>query len=595
MKQLLAIDTEFDEWCMPFIATSCDQKLRAKLYRLNVPREYDELKKVCEDIRIRKAFHPYTVDAYALWKAGIEVRGEFEDTMIGASLVNENFVRIGLKAIARQYLGSETLEAKELNVAKRKYRAIAKKQGIVFNYSQIPKETLEPYAIEDAVFTEKMAFYFEEPLRPFRQLYDFERSLSVHFLEMEKLGMLIDRKFCKKQIKEYALQIEDCDEKIDRILRRENVKTKGFNPNSGKQLGYALKQCGVPLTAETKSGDYVTDAKTLDEFQDHKIVQLVLLRKFCDKQKGTYFENLLYNYTTADDPIAHFLIFQVGTITGRVSMKLIQTIPRAEESKYTHAPKLARKAFIPRPGYRLMALDYKAMQMLIFFSFANATKLLEKCRQGWDPHDATCQLLFGEVTDPLRKIAKNIGFGFIFGMGVDKLIRSLNLTQLRGSEIINDYYQAIPVREFMRSTISDLYKNGSIKLEFDNELMSFIREYRVPQELAYKGPNMLIQGAEAYVMKHAIIRVNDKIKKKGFDCRILTTVHDELLFEVSRKEPIQYVEKTLKKSMEDHVSFKIPLLVDSKFSDNNWGDVKSWDLYQKVPNSHHIQEARSIG
>lgn len=588
MKQLLAIDTEFDEWCMPFIATSCDEKLRAKLYRLNVPREFDQLKEVCEDARIRKAFHPYTVEAYTLWKAGINVKGEFEDTMIGASLVNENFVKIGLKAIARQYLGSETLEAKELNVAKRKYKTIAKKQGIVFNYSQIPKNILEPYAIEDAVFTEKMAFYFEEPLKPFQQLYDFEKNLGRHFFEMEKLGMLIDRKFCKKQIKEYTLQIKDCDEKINRILRRADFNTKNFNPNSGKQLGFALRQCGVPLTVMTsdqEKGYYSTNAEILDMFQDHKIVQLVLLRKFCDKQKGTYFENLLYNYTTDDDHVARFMIFQVGTITGRVSMKLIQTIPRAEESKTAHAPKLARKAFIPRPGYRFMALDYKAMQMLIFFSFSNATRLLDKCRQGWDPHDATCQLLFGEVTKELRKIAKGIGFGFIFGMGVDKLIRSLKLTQLRGSEIINDYYKNIPVREFMHSTISDLYRNGSITLSFDNELMSFMREYRVPRELAYKGPNMLIQGAEAYVMKHAIVRVNNLIKKKGYDARILTTVHDELLFEVSRKEPIRYIEKKLKKEMEDHVSFKVPLLVDSKFSDHNWGDVEPWDTYRQVPNS----------
>jgi len=576
-----AFDTEFNNRKEPFIATTCDWQLHANLYNCHKDREVAKLKAVLEDRTITKIAFPYTVDAHVVKSLNIRCRGPWEDPLIAGTLLDENFARRkGLKAMAKHYLKSETLGAKKLTRYKRIYKKKALKKGIEFDYSQIPKFVMKPYATEDAIFTEKLWYMFREPIKKFDRIYQMEKKVATIILKMQETGMMVDRKFCRKQSKIYANDLVRVEGEIEAILKKEGI---AMPPKLSPQaMGKIFYKLNIPLPTNER-GNISTESKFIAQYDQYPIVNRLLLWRFLKKQKGTYFDPLWKRYTTQENWMAVFFLFSSGARTGRTSAELIQTIPRPDESRTAHAPKIARQAFIPRRGYVFLAVDYKALQMRIFFHYAKAKALIKKVKDGWDPHDAACQLLFGQVEKELRKDTKNIQFGIVFGMGLTKLIRSLqnskakkSMSQLDARAILDKYYSIVPVKEFNKECTSRLYSEGKLELKFESPLMEFHREYKVPQEMAYKGPNVLIQGTEAYVVKTAMIRCDELITRSGMDANMLMCVHDEILFEVNRKENLRLAINELVKSMEDHETLSIPLEVDVKISDKNWGEVTEW-------------------
>jgi len=577
----VAFDTEFDMFKRPFIATSCNAQLETELYNCHKQREVCALKEVLEDRSITKIAFPYTVDAHVVKKLGIQCRGPWEDPLIAGTLLDENYAkRKGLKAMAQRFLNEDILEAKKLSKYKRRAKKKAKERGIEFDYSQIPRFVMKPYAVQDSVYPIKLWWLFREPIKKFDRIYQMEKKVAIIILKMQALGMMVDRKFVRRQSAQYADDIVACEAEIKSILEKESIRMP--EKLSPQQLGKIFSKMNIPLPVNER-GNITTESKWLVAYDRFPIVNKTLLWRFLSKQKGTYFDPLWKRYTTKENPYACFFIFSSGARTGRTSAELIQTIPRPDESRTAHAPKIARRAFIPRKGYWFLAVDYKALQMRIFFHFAKAHALIKKVKDGWDPHDAACEMLFGEVEKELRKDTKNIQFGIVFGMGVTKLIRSLQnskakkkTSQLDAQEILDRYYANVPVKEFNRETTAKLYRDGFLELRFESSLMDFHREYRVPQEMAYKGPNVLIQGTEAYVVKSAMIRCDELIRRSGMDVNLLANVHDELLFEVSEKEHAKLVVKELVKAMEDHITLSIPLEVDAKVSKKSWGEVEEW-------------------
>lgn len=591
-----AFDTEFSNRKEPFIATTCDWRLEAALYNCHKEREIGKLKAILEDPTITKIAFPYTVDAHVVKKLGIRCKGPWEDPLIAGTLLDENFARRkGLKAMAKYYLKSETLGAKKLTRYKKIYKKKAEKKGIEFDYSQIPKFVMKPYATEDAIFTEKLWYLFREPIKQFDRIYQMEKKVAAIILKMQEIGMIVDRKFCRKQSKIYTKDIVVVEAEIEAILKKEGI---AMPPKLSPQaMGKIFHKMKMPLPVNEK-GNISTESKFIAQYDAIPLVNRLLLWRFLKKQKGTYFDPLWKRYTTREDWTAMFFLFSSGARTGRTSAELIQTIPRPDESRTAHAPKLARKAFIPRRGYVFLAVDYKALQMRIFFHYAKAKALIKKVKDGWDPHDAACQLLFGQVEKELRKDTKNIQFGIVFGMGITKLIRSLqnskakkSMSQLDARTILDKYYSIVPVKEFNRECTSQLYQEGKLSLKFESPLMDFHREYRVPQEMAYKGPNVLIQGTEAYVVKTAMIRCDQLITQSGMDVNMLMCVHDELLFEVNEKEPLPLIIKEIKKAMDDHVTLSIPLEVDAKVSRENWGSVVEWE---KVKHQYQRRKLHAV-
>ena len=225
----VAIDTEFDNRKQPFYGSSCDWKLSANLHDLHKKQDVVSLKQMCEDRSITKVMFPYTVDAHVLKNVGIRCKGPWEDPLIAGTLLDENFAnRKGLKAMAQRYLKADILPAKKLSKYKAKYKRIAKNQGIEFDYSQIPRFILKPYAVEDAVYTQKLWFVFREPIKQFQAIYDFEKTVSPIILKMQERGMMVDRKFVKKQSAVYAQEIENVQVRIRALLKKARISMKQF-------------------------------------------------------------------------------------------------------------------------------------------------------------------------------------------------------------------------------------------------------------------------------------------------------------------------------------------------------------------------------
>lgn len=650
--KVLAIDTEtsWKNCCnIPFIGTTCDDKLRTKLYDLRNKKGVTSLRRASSDQNVLKIFHNAPYDLTCLENIGISVAPPFEDTFIMSQILNENFESKKLKSLAKLYLNELCNEEKELSKVKRVLKSEAKKAGKIFSYEDLPAKILEPYALKDPFYTYKLWKFFNKTIEKFRDIYNLELSIIPVIVEMQRYGMEIDRKFVKKMYKQYyeemivvyakmEKELKRLDltfskikkykreprkpEKWDKIVEKNGAwfatKYEPYKPKSTKQFRKVIEKLGIEIQSKTKGGDIATDSVALQPHKDVPFIKLHLRYSFLQKQTGTYYGPLYEWYTSKKNNRAHFSLYQSSTKSGRFSAELIQTIPRKDEDKAEENVRLIRNAFVPKKGYSIVAIDYDQIEMRLFAHFANCGPLIKGILAGMDPHDSTTVTLFGEeatslqksisilkkkldgitnskirhkvekkITEyknkfkALRRIAKTINFGIIYGMGQNKLARSLGLSTYEASAILKKYYKAYPVKEYMSAVTRQLHKTGSVTVLAESKLMKLYREYRVPQELAYKSANIIIQGIAAYTMKAGMRRVWEYIKKKGLDVRLIMTIHDELIFEVSNKykdKEMLSVIKQLKDCMEDHYTFKVPIIASAKMSSVSWGDCKDVKL-----------------
>jgi DNA polymerase-1 len=221
----------------------------------------------------------------------------------------------------------------------------------------------------------------------------------------------------------------------------------------------------------------------------------------------------------------------------------------------------------------------------------------KKGGRGVDAYVETADIMFGLLfqRDKLRKalrwVSKQDTLGMIYGMGVNKMVwqtthlmtdkfdksvtEELGVSEKWAYEVLQDMYKLYPVREFMNEKVAQLYKQGYVRLEFHSRLMDFIRDYRVPQDKAYKAVNIIIQGTAAYVIKCAMLRLDSRIEREGWRNKVdlIMQVHDELIFEVDKDMDLKHVDKVLSEEMEDWETFKVPITCSAKWSDTSWGDV----------------------
>ena len=642
----LDTETKFDkERCVPvpFVATSTDTQLKSIL--LDIDNEYDQLKEFCIDPNITKVFHNATYDIYVASNIGINCVGPYEDTMLMATLVNENFDSKKLKVLAKVHLNEPCLEDEELRKVKAKYKKELKKDLAAleadgeevsddelddFDYSCIPPEVLYPYAIKDAIYTLKLYYLFRKVVyENYKDLYEFEKSLIPIVVEMTQHGFRIDREFVKKMIDEYgteAIEVEkemlqylaDRDAYATAIICRkteagivsraeavgmdnvidvsyDDVKgfiltyKKEFNAGSPKNLRDVIEKLGITVTVYTKGKNPVisTDKSALKaipkDSQNYKFIELLGRWRFLTKQLSTYYRPLYYRYTSEQNDIAHFIFYQSGAKSGRFTAQLVQTIPRTDEVEDERFVRHIRKAFVPRPRRILIAIDYDQIEMRIFAHFARCKPLIDAINAGYDPHTGTAYTLFGkdfyeaqtkDRQKSLRRIAKNINFGIVYGMGKTKLSNSLGIPMREALEVLEVYHKNYPVKQHIAEQTAMLYKRGHVTIEADSPLMKFKRDYHVPPELAYKAVNIRIQGMAAYCMKYGIKRSYDWIKANKLDIPLICTIHDELFFEVWEQDYDIEIVRSLTTQMEDRVSFDVPILASPKASSKSWGDAQ---------------------
>lgn len=607
----IAVDTEYD-YCDPFLATTTDEELVSRAYHTKVLSQKKELKAICEDRNIRKVFHHASGDMFILRNIGIEVVTPYECTLIAANLVDENYSSRNLKKLVTAHLGIETHESNRLKSTITKYKKIAKKGGYAFKWSQIPEEVMLPYAKKDPEYTLQLWYYWQTPIEDMRKLYEFEKSLIPLIVDMEWKGLRIDRYLCGRKSREYGERLDTLYEQMGRCIVDNHIDLgMEFNPRSPQQIQKLILAMGVEDEGNKnpKTGMPVTDKKSLQKLAlNHNFFGLLQQSRFFNKHKGTYYDPLKDYYTSEKNDIAHFMMYQTGAKTGRFSVELAQTFPKPEDSMVAGQKHEVRKVIIPRRGKAFLCIDYDQEEMKLFCHYSNCERMIEIINQksgtqGFDIYTETAEMLFGKVFEnpkyrkALRWVAKQDALGGIYGIGMNKLIAQtvVHLHEKFGREIVEEigvnerwaydslqkFYKLYPIREYTREKISELNKNGFIELECHSRLMDFKRRYNIPQDKAYKGPNAIIQGVSAYIIKYAMKRVSDRILRENWQNKVdmILQVHDELIFEVNDNiNFIQHVYSVLKSEMEDHCTFKIPITCSGKWSNKSWGDVKELEI-----------------
>jgi DNA polymerase-1 len=601
-----------------FIATTTDQQLQSILYEVRDKKdELVKLKEICESTEIRKVFHNAAYDITCLHHNGINVVPPYDDTMVMAALINENFSSKKLKSLAKEYLNEQCLEEAELKkvIAKLKRNSGA---SYDFSYDQIPPEVLYPYAKKDTEYTMKLNYLFKNPLQRFKKIYDMEMELIPIIVEMQLNGMTIDRDFLVDRIIKFGTERQEVKQRAIDEVKKMGIKfyaKKGtkkveceFNPMSVAHLRVIWIHLQLPVIEKTEKGEISTNSKVLKEFLENEenfekynieVIKHIARFRFIHKQLATYAVPLYDHYTSETNNRAHFHLWQSGAKTGRFSAELIQTMPRIDHDKGIEDVRMIRFSFVPKPNHVLVFIDYDQIEMRIFAHFSDSQLLIKDLNNGFDPHMGTVYNIFDKelidsnpiIRDTFRSMIKAINFGIMYGMGVkaltfkikDMIYRAAHVNpevRHKFEEILRDipgvlrkYYEKYPADVYQRELISSLYKKGYVEIEFNSELMNFSRIYTVPKRMAYKAVNMVVQGSAAYVMKTGMIRAYNWIKKEAPWIKLCMTVHDELIFEMPKDKPFVAASLKLQELMSDKVTFKIPIVASIKATEKSWGDA----------------------
>jgi DNA polymerase-1 len=427
-------------------------------------------------------------------------------------------------------------------------------------------------------------------------------------VEMEWKGLRIDRYRCARLSREYGRKLEQLYEDMSKYLVDHKIDLgKAFNPRSPKQIQQVIMQMELEESVEHNKQSHVpkTDKKALAILaNDSEFFSMLSKSRFFAKHKGTYYDPLKDYYTSDKSDIAHFLIYSTGAKTGRFSVELAQTFPKPEESKMAGELHEVRKCIIPRRGKAFLCMDYEQQEARLFVDYSNCERMIKVINeksgtQGFDIYIETADMMFGELfqKEKLRKAlrftAKTCFLGMVYGMGVNKLISSttallyekfdrsiveeIGVNNQWAYDTIKAFKELYPVDQFNRECMSELYKTGAMTLSFNSSLMNFERQYHIPRDFAYKAGNAKIQGSAAYIIKHAMKRVDQRIEQEGWRGRVdvVLQVHDELIFELDNNISfIREVRKAMGEEMEDRETFQVPITTSCKVSDISLGDVK---------------------
>lgn len=399
---------------------------------------------------------------------------------------------------------------------------------------------------------------------------EIEMPLSYCLFEMEQEGIGI----LPEELSSYT---EDLSKKIE-TLRASIIEEAGeeFNINSPKQLAEILfEKLGLPGGKKTKTG-YSTAADVLEKLaEDHPIVADILEYRTLSKLKSTYGEGLAEEI--AKDGRIHTTFQQTVTATGRLSSTdpNLQNIPIRMEMG-----RLIRKAFVPKDGYVFLDADYSQIELRILAHLSEDPQLIEAYNSGEDIHAITASKVFHvplvEVDSLLRRRAKAVNFGIVYGISSFGLGRDLNLSKKEAQKYIDEYFVTYPgIKNFLDKAVSDAKESGYSKTLFGRirpipELKSSnFMQRSFGERVAMNAP---IQGTAADIMKIAMIRVRDTLKKECPESRVLIQVHDELLLEVKQSE-LQRAEEILRNEMENAANLAVKLETDIH-TGNTWYDAK---------------------
>ena len=520
----------------------------------------EKLKPLLEDPAVLKVGQNIKYDMAVFRRHGIEI-GPVDDTMLISFVLDAGKNNHGMDELAELHLGQKTI----------KFSDVAGSGAKQVTFDKVPLDKARDYAAEDADVTMQLWARLKPRLVPERvtSMYEtIERPLIPVLISMESAGIKVDALKLKGLSADFEKRLAELEGEIHKIAGRE------FNVGSPKQLGEILfDEQKLPGGKRNKNGSWATDASVLEDLaaQGHPLPVKILEHRQLAKLKGTYTDALV-RQVDAKTGRVHTSYHMTGAATGRLASTdpNLQNIPvRSEEGRKI------RQAFIAEVGHKLLSADYSQIELRLLAHVADIPELKAAFARGDDIHAMTASEMFGvpvKGMDPLmRRRAKAINFGIIYGISAFGLANQLGIGQQEAKEYIGKYFQRYPgIRDYMERTKEFARKHGYVLTPFGRKIhLRFIHDksqgMRAFAERA--AINAPLQGGGADIIKRAMIRLPGALTEAKLKAKMLLQVHDELLFEVPEKE-LDKTRDVARKIMESAASLTVPLVVDTGVGDN---------------------------
>ena len=527
-----------------------------------------KLKKLLEDPSVKKIGQNIKFDFIVFFKHGITLSA-MEDTMLMSYVLDAGKNRHNMDTLSELHLGHKTISFKEMV-------GTGKKE---INFSEVEVDKAKDYAAEDADITFRLYKKFLKNLKSEKliNIYEiFEKPLIKILAYMEIEGVEIDSKFLQSLSKKFEKKILKLEKDIFKISKKE------FNIGSPKQLGEIIyNDLKIAGLKRTKKGGFATSASVLEDlaFKGNKFPKLILDWRQLSKLKNTY-SDALPEHVNPTTKRVHTSFLLAATTTGRLASSdpNLQNIPiKSDDGKDI------RKAFKAKKDHLLISADYNQIEMRILADLADVKELKKAFKNDEDIHSLTASQIFNidikKVNQDHRRKAKAINFGIIYGISQYGLAKQINVTNYEAEEFLNSYFGKFPeIKVYMDNTIKFCRKSGYVNNIFGrrshfngiNDKNFNVRNFQ--ERAAINAP---IQGSASEIMRLAMIRLDKKLSEsKITKPKMLLQIHDELIFEVPKKDE-KLMTKIIKNEMtsvaqSDFHSFSTPLTVDVNVGDN-WG------------------------
>jgi len=560
--ELVGISIAFEKnraWYIP-----CGHEYPDAPEQLPLEMVLKRLQPVLTDSKIGKVGQNIKYDWTVLKRHGVNLNGVVFDTMVASYLLNPSQRSHGLDQIALNHLGHKTITFDEVTGGNKK-----------MGFQAVAIEKAGPYACEDADITLLAKDFFAPELKKLglTRLFDEVEMPLVGVLQrMEERGICVDQ----RRLVELSNQFSDELESLEKDIFTE--AGEAFNVKSSQQLGRILfEKLKLPVQKKTrKRTGYSTDVEVLTTLAaEHTLPKLVLRHRSLAKLKSTYADALLEMVHPETGRI-HTSFNQTVAATGRLSSSdpNLQNIPiRTKEGR------AIRSAFVPQKGWRLLSLDYSQIELRLLAHVSQDPILIEAFKEEEDIHTRTASEVFGVlpegVSGDLRRQAKVINFGIIYGMGAFSLAKELGITQKMAQIYIEHYFERYQgVKAYIAKTIEAVQKSGRT-----STLLGRIRllpeigsgNFNVRSFAERTAVNTPIQGSAADLIKVAMIQAEKILLDEGFEAAMLLSVHDEIIFEVPEKE-IEPVSALVIRVMENVWALDVPLKVNA-VAGANWAEA----------------------
>ncbi|KPY33562.1 MULTISPECIES: DNA polymerase I [Pseudomonas syringae group] len=497
---------------------------------------------------------------------GIDLQGVKFDTILESYVLDSTATRHDRDSLVAKYLTHTPIN----------FQDIAGKGAKQLTFDQIALEQAYPYAAEEADLTLRLHEVFEARLAAIPTLQpvlnDIEMPLVPVLARIERQGAFVDANLL-------GIQSVELGDKMT-ALEREAFAIAGeeFNLGSPKQLGVILyEKLGMPILSKTATGQPSTAEAVLAELaeQDFPLPKVLMQYRSMSKLKSTYTDRLPEQINPRTGRI-HTSYHQAVAVTGRLSSSdpNLQNIPiRTAEGRRI------RQAFVAPKGYKLLAADYSQIELRIMAHLAQDEGLLHAFRNDLDVHRATAAEVFGveleNVTTDMRRSAKAINFGLIYGMSAFGLAKQIGVDRKQSQAYVDRYFARYPgVLDYMERTRAQAAEQGFVETIFGRRL--YLPDINAKNQSLRKGAermaiNAPMQGTAADIIKKAMVAVNGWLDESGLDARVILQVHDELVLEV-REDLVDQISEQIRPHMSGAAELAVPLLVEVGVG-NNWDEA----------------------